>query len=61
MASRQSSRRDHLIYYVGVAALVAVGVLDWPVALVVATGHILATRGNSKVTRELGEALEAGG
>jgi hypothetical protein len=34
------------LYYGGIAALVAVELIDWPVALAVAVGHELLTRRN---------------
>ena len=48
-----------LPYFVGLAALTAVGVIDWPIALIIAAGHLLADNAHDKKLRELGEALEA--
>jgi len=51
----------HLVWYGGVAALVALECLEWPIALVLATGKALADNRHSAVLREFGEALEEAG
>jgi len=51
----------HLIWYGGVAALVALECIEWPVAVVLATGTMLADNRHSAIARELGEALEEAG
>lgn len=51
-------RPEHLAYYGGLAALAALELIDWPVALVIATGHILANNHRNRVLEELGEAME---
>jgi hypothetical protein len=38
--------------------LAAVEIIEWPVALVLATGHLLLQDEHSRVAQELGEALE---
>jgi len=52
---------QHLVWYAGVAALVAVECIEWPIALVLATGKILADNRHSAVLQEFGEALEEAG
>ncbi|MDQ2728696.1 MAG: hypothetical protein M3Y91_12740 [Actinomycetota bacterium] len=52
---------DHLAWYAGVAALTAVELLDWPVALVLAVGKALADNRSHRTLRSLGEALEEAG
>lgn len=49
---------QQLAYYGGLAALSVFGLLDWPVALVIAAGHILASNHHNHILEELGEALE---
>jgi hypothetical protein len=51
-------RPEQLAYYGGLAALAAFELLDWPVALVIAAGHLLATNHHNKILEELGEAME---
>jgi len=43
----------------GVAVLVIVGVVEWPVGVVLAVGHALAMSKRNQVVRAFGEALEA--
>jgi hypothetical protein len=52
---------QHLVWYAGVVALVAVECIEWPVALLLATGKALADNRHSAVLRELGDALEEAG
>ncbi|CAM3239669.1 hypothetical protein BST27_24650 [Mycobacterium intermedium] len=49
---------EQLAYYGGLAALAALELIDWPVALVIATGHALASNHHNKLLEEFGEALE---
>jgi hypothetical protein len=51
----------HLVWYGGVAALVALECLEWPIALVLATGKMLADNRHSAMLREFGDALEEAG
>jgi hypothetical protein len=51
-------RPEQLAYYGGLAALAAFELLDWPVALVIAAGHLLASNHHNKMLEELGEAME---
>jgi hypothetical protein len=46
-----------LAFYGGIVALAAFGILDWPVALVIGAGHLLADDHHHKALAELGEAL----
>ncbi len=48
---------ERLAYYGGIAALAAFGILDWPVAVVLGIGHLLAEDHHHKVLAEFGEAL----
>ena len=49
---------DQLAYIGALAALAAFEIVEWPVAVVVAAGHLLAENQHSRVAREFGEALE---
>jgi hypothetical protein len=48
---------ERLAFYGGITALAAVGILDWPVAVVLGIGHLLAEDHHHKVLCEFGEAL----
>lgn len=50
---------DRVTFYVGLGALAAVELIEWPVAVVVGVGHFLATRSRSTAGKELGEAGES--
>jgi hypothetical protein len=49
---------DRLTYFAGLGVLAAFGLIDWPVALVIAGGQLLADQHWSRVTRGIGEAME---
>lgn len=49
---------DQLAYYGGLALLATLELIDWPVALVIATGHLMASNHRSRIVEELGAALE---
>jgi hypothetical protein len=51
-------RPEQLAYYGGLAALAALELIDWPVAVVIAAGHLLASNHHNKILGELGEAIE---
>ena len=48
---------ERLAFYGGITALAAVGILEWPVAVVLGVGHLLADDHHHKVLCEFGEAL----
>jgi hypothetical protein len=54
----QVPRPEQLAYFGGLAALAAFELIDWPVAAVIAAGHILANNHHNRVLEELGEAME---
>ncbi|WP_343600583.1 hypothetical protein [Mycobacterium sp.] len=54
----QVPRPEQLAYYGGLAALAVFELIDWPVALVIAAGHILASNHHNRLLAELGEAIE---
>ena len=51
-------RPEQLAYFGGLAALAALELIDWPVALVIAAGHLLASNHHNRILEELGEAME---
>lgn len=51
-------RPEQLAYYGGLGALAALELIDWPVALVIGAGHLLASNHRNQILAELGEALE---
>ncbi len=51
-------RPEQLAYFGGLAALAALELIDWPVALVIAAGHLLASNHHNKILEELGDAME---
>jgi hypothetical protein len=51
-------RPEQLAYYGGLAALAALELIDWPVAVVIAAGHLLASNHRNKILEELGDAME---
>jgi hypothetical protein len=50
---------DELVFLGGLAALTVVGLVEWPVALLLGAGHELATNKHHSMLRDFGEALEA--
>jgi hypothetical protein len=51
--------REDVAFVGGVALLAVVGMVEWPVALVLAIGHELATNRHNQLLHSFGEALEA--
>jgi hypothetical protein len=51
-------RPEQIAYYGGLAALAALEIIDWPVAVVIVAGHVLASNHRNKILEELGEAME---
>jgi hypothetical protein len=49
---------DELAFLAGIGVLAVVGVIEWPVAVVLGVGHALAGWRRNKLIREFGEALE---
>jgi hypothetical protein len=48
---------QRLAYYGGLMALAAFGILDWPVAIALGIGHVLAEQHRHRFLEDLGEAL----
>jgi hypothetical protein len=49
---------DQLAYLAAIGLLAVVDVIEWPVALVIITGRMLATQHLSRVVKGIGEAFE---
>lgn len=47
-----------MAFYAGVAALVALEMLEWPAGVALAVGHALTSQRHNRVLEEFGEALE---
>lgn len=58
VGSVEIPRPDELAYFGGLAALAAFELIDWPVALVIAAGHFLASSHHNRILEELGDAME---
>jgi uncharacterized membrane protein YjdF len=52
--------RGSLAWYAGLGIMAAFEVIEWPVALIVAAGHAVATNARNPEARELAEGTEAG-
>jgi hypothetical protein len=50
---------DKLAFYAGLAAAAALGVVDWPIALVTGVGHLLSDDQHNRTLHALGAALDA--
>lgn len=48
---------QRLAFYGGIAALGVFGIVDWPVALVIGIGHLLADDHHHKILANFGDAL----
>jgi hypothetical protein len=49
---------NRLLFYAGLGVLAAIEVIEWPVALIVGVGHLLAEQRHSRAGRDVGEAME---
>ncbi|MCG5463593.1 hypothetical protein MED01_001748 [Micromonospora sp. MED01] len=49
---------DKVIYYAGLGALAALQVMEWPIAVVITAGHLLADQHFSGLARGVGEVLQ---
>ncbi|WP_142280884.1 hypothetical protein [Mycobacterium saskatchewanense] len=58
LGSVEIPRPEQLAYFGGLAALAAFELIDWPVAVVIAAGHLLAANHHNKILEELGDAME---
>lgn len=49
---------EQLAYYGALGALAAAEIIEWPVALILATGHWLIQDQHNRIAHQIGEALE---
>jgi hypothetical protein len=49
---------EQLAYFAGITALAACELIEWPIAVVIAAGHVLAEQRRNKTLHAFGEALE---
>ncbi|MGA2930818.1 MAG: hypothetical protein ABSE98_01875 [Acidimicrobiales bacterium] len=49
---------EHLVFYAGVGVLAAIEIIEWPVALLLTAGHLLADLTNRPALQGLGEVME---
>jgi hypothetical protein len=49
---------EEAVYVGGLATLAALGLLEWPIAILLGIGHHLAMSGHDKGIRAFGEALD---
>jgi hypothetical protein len=49
---------DRLVFYTALGLLAAFQVIDWPVALIVGIGHVLAEQRHWRTGQDVGEALQ---
>ncbi len=52
---------DHLVFYAAIVGFAAVGLIEWPVALVVGVGKVLGDNRSRKTLQSVGEAMELAG
>jgi hypothetical protein len=50
--------RETLAWFAGLATLTAVGLMEWPVAVAIGAGHLLAQQNHVRLLHDFGEALE---
>jgi xanthosine utilization system XapX-like protein len=51
-------RPEQVAYFGALGVLAAVEIIDWPIALAIAAGHVLVQNQHNRVAEEVGEALE---
>ena len=51
--------REDLAFFAGLGFLAVIGILEWPLAGVLAAGHIISRNSHNKALHQFGEALEA--
>jgi len=49
---------EQVAYFGALAVLAAIEIIDWPIALAIAAGHVLVQNQHNRVAEEVGEALE---
>ncbi|ABG94950.1 conserved hypothetical protein [Rhodococcus jostii RHA1] len=52
-------RPEHLAFYAALGALAALEIIEWPVAAIIAAGHVMAAEKHHRALHEIGDALES--
>ncbi len=52
--------KELIPFYAGLGAMAVLEIIEWPLALVIAVGHTVASGSRNNTIRELGEGLESG-
>jgi hypothetical protein len=52
--------KEELPFILGIGAIAALNLIDWPIAVIVAVGHTIATHSRNQALRELAEGIESG-
>ncbi|GAA5006301.1 hypothetical protein [Actinopolymorpha pittospori] len=52
---------ERLGWYAGLVAMGALGIVDWPVVVVISVGHLMTEDQHSRLVRDFGDALEQTG
>jgi len=62
LQSRGATQRPHprFGWYVGLAIMAAIEVIEWPLAIVMMLGHEIAHRAHSQALRDFAEGIESG-
>jgi hypothetical protein len=50
---------DKLAFYLGLTGAAALGLIEWPIAVLTGVGHLLSEDRHNRALRALGEALDA--
>jgi hypothetical protein len=59
-AVRRLAPQHHLAWYAGLAAMAALEVIEWPLAILMMLGHEIAHRAHCEALRDFAEGVEAG-
>ena len=49
---------EHMLFFLGLGALASLEIIEWPLALLLAAGHLMIDATNRPALHELGEALD---
>ena len=51
-------RPEHVAYYAALGTLVAIEIIEWPIAVILGAGKMLADNHHNRALREFGKALD---
>ncbi|MGW5366588.1 hypothetical protein [Actinopolymorpha pittospori] len=52
---------ERLTWYAGLVTMGALGIIEWPVVVVISVGHLMSEDQHSRLARDFGDALEQAG